>query len=92
MRGTEKQINWAKDIMDKLEKEFAVCSQGAPAEVLERFDGIKNILSESYAGDVIEILGHNYKNGQEYVREMITSIMIGGCATAMKIKKEVFKK
>lgn len=92
MRGTEKQIKWAEDLMGKLEKEFADCSQGAPAEISERFDGIKNILSESYAGDVIELLGQNDKNGQEYVKRMITSIMVGGNAAAMKIKKEVFKK
>lgn len=92
MRGTEKQIKLAEDLMTKLDSEFAACSHGAPAEVMTRFDGIKNILAESYAGDVIELLSGNSKSGQEYVRQMITSIMVGGCAAAMKIKKEVFKR
>lgn len=93
MRGTEKQLKWAEDLMAKLETEFATCSQGAPSEVMARFDGIKNILAEGYAGDVIDLLSPlYYKDGQAYVRQLIANIMVTANEAAMKIKKEVFKK
>lgn len=89
MRGTEKQITWATDLMNKMHKEFAACKEIAPIEAHQMFDTIESILNESYAGDIIDLLSGNKKEGQEYFVSFRCALSVSGNAAAMKIKREV---
>lgn len=88
MRGSEKQIKWATELLEKMHNEFAACKKIAPANVHPMFDKIENILSESYAGDVIDLLMYKKSEGQRYFIEVRCAINASGCDAAMKIKKE----
>ncbi len=89
MRGTEKQIKWAEELMAKMHKEFDECKKIAPENVHSMFDKIESILNEGYAGDIIDLLKNNHDSGQEYFSRFATSASISGCVAAMKIKKEL---
>lgn len=89
MKGTEKQVEWAMNLMEKMHEEFAVCKEIAPVNAYPMFDKIESILNESYAGDVIDLLKNNKAGGQEYFANFRCAVSVSANVAAMKIKKEV---
>lgn len=89
MKGTEKQIKWATELMEKMHEEFTVCKEIAPESIHWIFDKIEDILNESYAGDVIELLKSNKNSGQKYYVSFRTAVMVSANVAAMTIKKEL---
>lgn len=89
MKGTEKQIAFAMDLMKKMNKEFTACKEIAPASVHPMFDKIESILNESYAGDVINLLINNKQEGQKYFTSFRSTLAVSANAAAMRIKREV---
>ena len=92
MSGTAKQIQFATDLLDKMDVEFAACKKVAPENFHPVFDQIMEILSNSYAGDVIELLESNNETGQKYYKRFASYIMVDACPAAMEIKRNVYKK
>lgn len=89
MKGTEKQIEFATKLMQKMNKEFTACKEIAPTNVHQMFDKIEDILNESYAGDVIDLLINNKNEGQKYFTALRSSIAVSANPAAMKIKREM---
>lgn len=96
MNGTEKQIIWAENLLNKMHTELAEAVNIAPeaqrAQVAALFSAIEKIMQEAYAGDVIELLKDNANTGYDYYKCFYTFLNISGNAAAMQIKKEIFKK
>nr|DAE51594.1 MAG TPA: hypothetical protein [Caudoviricetes sp.] len=65
MKGTEKQIAWAKELMKKMNKEFSIVLGMVPenqkAIFSDLFEKINAIMNDSYAGDIIYHLKDNKK-------------------------------
>lgn len=96
MKGTEKQITWAKELMKKMNKEFSIVLGMAPENqkviFSDAFEKINAIMNDSYAGDIIYHLKDNKKSGFDYYKSLYASVKINADAMAMKIKKEVYRK
>ena len=92
MKGTEKQIAWATELIEKMHKEFTACKKIAPESFHKNFDAIENIMREAYAGDVIDILSSLKREGYEYFKQVVGSVQISACGTASRIRKEVMGK
>lgn len=94
LKGSEKQIAWAKELIEKMSTEFTSYLNMVPKEQKEKAEEILNkiveITKESYAGDVIELLSKNNKASDEYYRSFYTQMRISGNALCMRLKKEVF--
>ena len=67
MKGTEKQITWAKELMRKMNKEFSIVLGMVPENqkviFSNAFEKINAIMNDSYAGDIIYHLKDNKKSG-----------------------------
>lgn len=87
MKGTKKQIAWATVLMDKMHTEFSDCKEIAPVKVHQMFDKIEEILMESYAGDIIDLLKDNDEDGQKYFANFRATLSVSTNAAAMRIKK-----
>ena len=65
MKGTEKQITWAKELMRKMNKEFSIVLGMVPENqkviFSDAFEKINAIMNDSYAGDIIYHLKDNKK-------------------------------
>lgn len=96
MKGTEKQIAWATELTEKMEREFAAYLQMVPENQKQKgkkvMDEILSLTKEAYAGDVIELLSGNNQESFKYYKRFFTDMKISGNALAMQIKKEVFNK
>lgn len=96
MKGTEKQIAWATELTEKMEREFVAYLQMVPENQKEKGKKVMNeilvLAKEAYAGDVIELLSGNNQESFKYYKRFFTDMKISGNALAMQIKKEVFNK
>ena len=96
MKGTEKQITWAKELMRKMNKEFSIVLGMVPENqkviFSDAFEKINAIMNDSYAGDIIYHLKDNKKSGFDYYKSLYASVKINVDAMAMRIKKEVYHK
>lgn len=94
MKGTEKQIAFAERLIEKFDKEMngliAICPDQYKGMWVETKEKIDNIFSEAYAGDVIDLLKGNYKEGQEFYKTFHVTVRLSGANAAEKIKNEVF--
>ena len=65
MKGTEKQVTWAKELMRKMNKEFSIVLGMVPENqkviFSDTFEKINAIMNDSYAGDIIYHLKDNKK-------------------------------
>lgn len=65
MKGAEKQITWAKELMGKMNKEFSIVLGMVPENqkviFSDAFEKINAIMNDSYAGDIIYHLKDNKK-------------------------------
>lgn len=96
MKGTEKQIAWAKELMGKMNKEFSIVLGMVPENqkviFSDAFEKINAIMNDSYAGDIIYHLKDNKKSGFDYYKSLYASFKINADAMSMRIKKEVYYK
>ena len=96
MKGTEKQITWAKELMEKMNKEFSIVLGMVPENqkviFSDAFEKINAIMNDSYAGDIIYHLKDNKKSGFDYYKSLYASFKINADAMSMRIKKEVYHK
>ena len=96
MKGTEKQITWAKELMRKMNRESSIVLSMAPdnQKVIfsDAFEKINAIMNDSYAGDIIYHLKDNKKSGFDYYKSLYASFKINADAMSMRIKKEVYHK
>lgn len=96
MRGTEKQIAFAAKLVEKFDLEMDriidICPEETKHEWISGKDKIENIFDEAYAGDVIDALKSNNKEGISFYRCFYTRIMFSGDDLSMRIKKEVWGK
>lgn len=96
MKGTEKQITWAKELMGKMNKEFSIVLGMVPENqkliFSDAFEKINAIMNDSYAGDIIYHLKDNKKSGFDYYKSLYASFKINADAMSMRIKKEVYHK
>lgn len=97
MKGTEKQIAWAQELIKKMNTElntlFSVCAgEGAKADLQRQIDAFNEIMNDSYAGDVISLLKGNNNSGMKYYKALRADIKVSAGALETRIKKEVFGK
>ena len=69
MKGTEKQITWAKELIRKMNKEFSIVLGMVPENqkviFSDAFEKINAIMNDSYASDIIYHLKNNKKSSFE---------------------------
>ena len=96
MKGTENQITWAKELIEKMNKEFSIVLGMVPENqkviFSDAFEKINAIMNDSYAGDIIYHLKDNKKSGFDYYKSLYASFKINADAMSMRIKKEVYHK
>lgn len=100
MTGTEKQISFANDLIEKMNKQFdaliADCKAGYPENVSmweSCKDGYNRIISESNAGLVIDLLkGNNETSYQKYYQKLLFNVKHGYNAMCNRILSEVYGK
>lgn len=98
MKGTEKQIAFATDLISKMNQRFNELLNDCPDDKKSYWtDVIKDyntIMDQSYAGDVIELLNDIYeKDYYEYYVEMGTKIRrYTQNPLCKRIVKEIFEK
>ena len=77
IKGTEKQIAWRNDIIEKMHKEFDELRKIAPVEGHKYLEAIeKNAENIQYAGDVIDIFGGIEETGYEYYQSVLRRIKL----------------
>lgn len=94
MRGTEKQVAFAKSLIEKFDTEI----NGLINECPEKYKGnwvntkekLDNIFAEAYAGDVIDVLKDNHENGQKYYTRFFNCTKMSAEPLAQKIMREVY--
>lgn len=96
MKGTEKQIGYAQDMIKKFETEMDAVISICPDELKEQWiEGkakIAAILKDGYAGDVIHLIKGIEKSGMNFYQAFYSRVMVNGDETARRIKKEVWGK
>lgn len=100
MTGTEKQIAFAENLMEKMNVQFDTliteCEKMHP-ELVEQWsnikDGYNRIMSNAYAGFVIDLLkSNNESNYQEYYKTLFVAVKYGTDEMCKRIKEEVYGK
>lgn len=100
MTGTEKQIAFAKKLVEKMNEQFDAiitdCKNAHPKKV-GAWEAVKSgynrIMNESNAGCVIDLLkGNNEANYQEYYKSLFVSAKYGTDKMCERIRKEVYGK
>lgn len=100
MTGTEKQINFANDLIKKMNEQFdaliADCKAGFPENVSmweSCKEGYNRILSESNAGLVIDLLKRNNETTyQKYYHQLFFDVRHGYNTMCRRILSEVYGK
>ena len=100
MTGTEKQISFANDLIENMNKQFdaliADCKAGYPENVSmweDCKDGYNRIISESNAGLVIDLLkGINRTSYQKYYQNLLFNVKHGYNTMCNRILSEVYGK
>ena len=94
IKGTEKQIDFAKKLIDRFNNEMDRLINECPEEYkndwIARKEKINMVLKESYAGDVIHILNINEKTGKDYYIAFYSRLLSNADVASMRIKEEVF--
>lgn len=94
MKGTEKQIAYANDLLAKMNAEFneliKLCPETLKPKWINLFSETNKIASDAYAGDVISVLQDLYDHTYEYYKDFY--YRIHGQYTPFTIKmRELFK-
>lgn len=97
MKGTEKQITWATDLIETMECRFrevlAECKRVQPSEYDQTnlvLGTIKAMFDEAYAGDVIALLKDNHReSAMEYYNILCCSINSSTLSFAKELKEEI---
>lgn len=97
MKGTEKQIAWATDLIETMECKFrealAECKRVQPSEYDQTnlvLGTIKAMFDEAYAGDVIALLKDNHReSAMEYYNILCCSINSSTLPFAKELKEEI---
>lgn len=99
MTGTEKQISFANDLIENMNKQFdaliADCKAGYPENVKmweSCKHGYNRIISESNAGLVIELLKINETSYQKYYQKLFFNVRHGYNTMCNRILSEVYGK
>lgn len=97
MKGTEKQIAWATDLIETMECRFrevlAECKRVQPSEYDQTnlvLGTIKAMFDEAYAGDVIALLKDNHRESvMEYYNILCCNINSSTLSFAKELKEEI---
>ena len=97
MKGTEKQIAWATDLIETMECRFrevlAECKRVQPSEYDQTnlvLGTIKAMFDEAYAGDVIALLKDNHRESvMEYYNILYCNINSSTLSFAKELKEEI---
>ena len=96
MRGTEKQIAYANDLIAKMDTELTAIVEMAPEAQKPMWEEILGkyirIMQDAYAGDVIGLLSRKKESGIRYYKDLYGSVMIGAEPLENKIRKEIYGK
>lgn len=99
MTGTEKQISFANDLIEKMNKQFDTLITDCKAQFPENVSmwesckaGYNRIISESDAGLVIELLKINETSYQKYYQNLMFNVKHGYNAMCDRILSEVYGK
>ena len=96
MRGTEKQIAYANDLIAKMDTELTAIVEMAPEAQKPMWEEIRGkyirIMQDAYAGDVIGLLSRKKESGIRYYNDLYGSVMIGAEPLENKIRKEIYGK
>lgn len=97
MKGTEKQIAFAKNLMKIMNERFSELIAACPEENkqmwIDSTNGLNKIMNESYAGDVIDLLiDRDETNFMKYYKALCVSVSIGCSPLANRIKEEFYSK
>lgn len=99
MTGTERQINFANDLIEKMNKQFDALITDCKAQFPENVsmwesckDGYNRIISESDAGLVIELLKINETSYQKYYQNLFFNVRHGYNTMCNRILSEVYGK
>ena len=96
MRGTEKQIAYANDLIAKMDTELTAIVEMAPEAQKPMWEEIRGkyirIMQDAYAGDVIGLLSRKKESGIRYYKDLYGSVMIGAEPLENKIRKEMYGK
>lgn len=96
MRGTEKQIAYANDLIAKMDTELTAIVEMAPEAQKPMWEEIRGkyirITQDAYAGDVIGLLSRKKESGIRYYKDLYGSVMIGAEPLENKIRKEIYGK
>lgn len=97
MKGTEKQITFAKDLMETMTSRFTELLSACPEQHKEMWtnitSGITAIMNESYAGDVIEtLLRKDDKDFMSYYKALYVTISNKHNVMTKRIMAEVYNK
>ena len=96
MRGTEKQIAYANDLIAKMDTELTAIVEMAPEAQKPMWEEIRGkyirIMQDAYAGDVIGLLSRKKESGIRYYKDLYGSVMMGAEPLENKIRKEIYGK
>lgn len=96
MRGTEKQIAYANDLIAKMDTELTAIVEMAPESQKNMWADIRGkyirIMQDAYAGDVIGLLSRKKESGIRYYKDLYGSVMIGADQLENKLRKEIYSK
>lgn len=96
MKGTDKQIAFAENLVNKFDTEMSglieICPDHLKAQWIELKSKLDGVFAEAYAGDVIDVLKGNNEAGQKYYTRFFYSVKLNAAPLARKIMKEAFGK
>lgn len=96
MNGTEKQIKFAKSLVEKFDHEMNglidICPDANKPLWINTKEKLDSIFAEAYAGDVIDTLKGNYNSGKDYYMSFYVCVKGWAHPFARKIMKEVYGK
>lgn len=94
MKGTEKQVAFAKSLIEKFDTEMngliSVCPEQYKQNWINVKEKLDSIFAEAYAGDVIDVLKDNGESGQKYYTRFFNSVKLNAEPFARKIMEEVY--
>lgn len=96
MKGTEKQIAYARFFVDKFNTEMSGLLKECPEQFrpqwIELQEKVNTFFEEAYAGYIIDLLKSNYSAGKEYYIRFVTSVRFGADPLCNKIRKEFYER
>lgn len=97
MRGTEKQIAWAMELVKNMNEKFDALLKDCPADKKEMWisavEKYNNLMNEAYAGDVIDLLKDNKEQYYgSFYQKMAMEADLFETPLNKRIRKEIFNK